>query len=139
VDVRHLELHDPAPAERADGRSLDDVRARTNGKRPEVGQGNREAVGGSDAQRQSVRRRSAGERDDAGGRSEHGLARRACADVDAAPLSGRIGVGAVKGKGAEHRAVGRPGPRESPRRQREGEHDQAERRKPQAETSCCQY
>jgi hypothetical protein len=137
MDVRNVELRRSTLTDPADRRRLVDVRARTNGKRAEMGQRDGIAVLRPDAQRQPVAGRRAGERDGPRRGSENRRVGDA-GDIDAAVLSARIRVRMVEGERAENRPVGRPGPGGRASGQDDGEQDQADDEAPQELPPCCQ-
>jgi len=97
-----------ARPDRADDFALCDSSPHTNGDRPQVNQGDRVAVLGTDRQAAALTGNLARERDDPGRRSAHLSARRR-ADVDSAVLPASVRV--VTGdEGPEHWAVDRPAP-----------------------------
>ena len=97
-----------ALAHGADDRALRHDRAAADAERAELEQRDRVAVRGLDRQRAAAARHGAGERDGAGrGRAHLGAHGRA--EVDAAVLPARVGVGG-EGERAQQWAVDRPGP-----------------------------
>jgi hypothetical protein len=97
-----------ARADRADDFALCDCSPHSNGDRPQVNQGDRIAVLGTDRQAAALMGNLAGERHDSGHRSAHLSARRR-ADVDSTVLPASVRV--VTGdEGPEHGAVDRPAP-----------------------------
>jgi hypothetical protein len=124
VDERLLEIDLAARADRPDHRALPDDRAAGHTDRAQVQERHRVAERGLDGDGLAAGRHGARERYGAVSRRENRCAGRS-AEIDAAMLTARVGMGAIERKRPEHRAVDRPGPRlRNRRRQRECKHNQ---------------
>ena len=121
MDVRLLRHRIDALADDADRRAFDDHVTFGDAGRAELEQGHRVPVGCLDRDGAATTWHEAGKGDDAGGWGEH-LRTHSGVDVEAAVLSGRVGVRTERVV-AQHRPVGRPGPSGGRRHGEQERHD----------------
>jgi hypothetical protein len=127
MDVRLGMLGVAARTDRADHVPFRDRRRHPNPDRPELDERHREAVRGTNRQRESRPRHEPRKADAAGGRGAYVGPRRR-RDVDAAMLAARVGI-VRRLEAAQHLSADRPRPCACRRRSSEREHDDAEEQK----------